>query len=137
MPTFEIHLTTKGPNDVVVISEQVAEKIHDSGVQEGIGLVFNPGATGAITTIEPERGAVNDFRRLLEQLVPQNADYEHNLAYGDGNGFSHVRAALIGPSLSFPIVDGKPVLGRWQDIIFVECDNRPRDRHIVLNVVEG
>jgi secondary thiamine-phosphate synthase enzyme len=94
--------------------------------------VFTPSSTSAITTIEYESGALDDLRRLLERLAPSDADYRHNLAWGDGNGHAHLRAALLGPSLSVPVTDGRLALGTWQQILFIDFDVRPRQRRIVL-----
>ena len=120
--------------DVTDLTPEVGRVVEESGVHEGQALVFTPGSTAAITTIEFESGAVNDFKRLFEQLAPRDGEYEHNLRWGDGNGYSHVRAALLGPSLHVPVAAGQLVLGTWQQIILCDFDNRPRRRRFVVQV---
>ncbi len=132
---YEIRISTRGSNDIIDITERVVERVRESGIKEGIGCIQLPGSTGAITTIEYEPGLINDLIKAIERLVPRNIPYEHDRAWGDGNGFSHVRSALLGTSFSFPIADGKPVLGTWQQIVFIECDNRPRNRRLILTLV--
>jgi secondary thiamine-phosphate synthase enzyme len=117
------------------ISPEVAELVRNAGVNTGMVTVHLPGSTGTITTIEYERGALADLRRALDQIAPPTLDYEHNAAYGDGNGFSHVRSALMGTSISVPIVDGELQLGTWQEILLVNLDNRRRTRDVVAVVV--
>jgi secondary thiamine-phosphate synthase enzyme len=109
--------------------------VRQSGINSGIVTVFCPGATGAVTTIEFEEGAVRDFKRLFDEIAAPDRSYAHNTLAGDRNGHSHVRAALLGPSLTVPFVDGKLILGTWQEIIFVDFDNRPRQRSIVLQIM--
>ncbi|BAT71086.1 conserved hypothetical protein [Thermosulfidibacter takaii ABI70S6] len=132
---YEINLKTKGTNHVIDITPHITEKVQHSGISNGIGCVIIPGSTGAITTIEYEPGVINDLIRAIERMAPRNIPYEHDKAWHDGNGFSHVRSALIGTSFSFPIQNGRPVLGTWQQIVFIECDNRPRNRRLILTVV--
>ncbi len=137
MPVFsgEIQLNTQGDAEVVDITERVREELEHSGMLSGIGLVFVPGATGGVTTLEYEPGCVSDLRRLFDELAPPGRHYAHEQAYHDGNGHSHLRAALLGPSLSFPFAEGKLALGTWQQIVFVDFDNRPRARRIVVQFV--
>ncbi|HUO76071.1 MAG TPA: secondary thiamine-phosphate synthase enzyme YjbQ, partial [Thermodesulfovibrionales bacterium] len=104
-------------------------------VVNGLVTVFCQGSTGTITTIEFEPGVIQDLKKTLEKIVPSNIPYEHDKAWGDGNGFSHVRAALMKPSLSIPVVDGKMSLGMWQQIVFSDFDNRPRERKVVVQVI--
>jgi secondary thiamine-phosphate synthase enzyme len=130
-----IELCTRGDAQVVDITDQVREAIARSGLSDGIGCVFVPGATGAVTTIEYEPGCVADLQALFDRLAPPGRDYEHERRWGDGNGHSHLRAALLGPSLSFPFVQAAPSLGTWQQIVFVDFDNRPRTRKILLQLV--
>ena len=103
-----------------------------SGIQYGLVNVFCSGSTGGITTIEFESGVINDLKKAIEKIVPSNIPYEHDKRWGDGNGFSHVRAALMKPSLTIPIVKGKLTLGTWQQIVFMDFDNRGRDRKVVV-----
>ena len=117
------------------ISPEVEALVADAGVETGIVTVHLTGSTGAITTIEYERGALKDFRRLLDQIAPANEDYEHTQAYHDGNGFSHVRSSLLGTSISVPIIDGRLQLGTWQEILFINLDNRERTLEVVGVVV--
>lgn len=133
--TLSLSLNTRGEADVQDITDQVARNIMQSGLTNGTVTIFCPSATSALTTIEYESGAVSDLRRLFEEIVPQNREYAHNERWHDGNGHSHVRAALLGPSLTIPFVDGQLTLGTWQQIIYVDFDNRPRQRRLVLQLV--
>ena len=127
-----LSMSTKGYNDMIDVTEEVNAKLAESGIEDGIVILFVPGSTGGITTIEHESGLVEDFSAMMERLIPQEAHYHHDAKWGDGNGFSHVRAALLGPSLTVPISKGRLSLGTWQQIIFVDFDNRPRSRNIIL-----
>ena len=117
------------------ITEDVIKLVADSGVTTGVVVVNLTGSTGAITTIEYESGALQDLRRALDQIAPATEDYAHNARYGDGNGFSHVRSALLKTSLAIPVVDGKPALGTWQQVVVINLDNRAREREVVAVVV--
>ncbi|MBN1222104.1 MAG: YjbQ family protein [Candidatus Aminicenantes bacterium] len=127
-----LSFATKGYGHMIDVTEHVAEKLAESGMQDGLATVFVPGSTGGFTTIEHESGLVEDFSAMMERLIPQDAHYHHDARWGDGNGFSHVRAALLGPSLTVPFSRGRLSLGTWQQIIFVDFDNRPRSRNIIL-----
>ena len=129
-----LELQTAAGTDIHDLSSEVAALVADSGVTDGSVTLFVPGSTASLTTIEFESGALADFERVLEQLAPEDGDYEHNLRWGDGNGFSHVRAALLGPSLVVPIVSGRLVTGTWQQVILCDFDNRPRDRRVVVQI---
>lgn len=131
----KISLTTQGNSEIIDITGQVRDILKEKGISNGILTVFIPGSTGAITTIEYESGALEDMQNLLETIAPQNKNYKHNLRWGDGNGHSHLRSALLGPSLVVPIVDGSLTLGTWQQIVFIDCDNRPRQRSIEIQIV--
>lgn len=120
---------------MVDITDEVAAHLAESHVSSGLCNVFCPGSTGAITTIEYEEGLLADFPKAMERIAPANAEYEHHLRWGDGNGHSHVRASVIGPSLTVPVVDGKVTLGTWQQIVFIDFDNRPRSREIEVTLV--
>lgn len=133
--TYEITLSTKGLGDTHDITDQVAGSIEESGLKTGVATVFVPGSTAGVTTIEFEPGAVADLKAAFERMAPQGIRYAHNDRWGDGNGFSHVRAALLGPSVTVPFVDGKLVLGTWQQIVLVDFDNRPRKRRVVIQVM--
>jgi len=132
---MRLHFSTKGFNDIVDITDLVRKAVKESGINDGICLIFLSGSTGAVTTIEYEGGVVSDLLRALEMLAPMNDDYAHNKRWGDGNGYAHVRSALVKPSFMVPIEDGKPVLGKWQQIIFIDFDNKPRDRELIVKIV--
>jgi len=117
------------------VTEDVAAFVVSSGVRDGAVIVSLTGSTGAVTTIEYESGALADLRRALDRLAPATGDYAHNARWGDGNGFSHVRSALLKTSLSIPVVDGRLQLGTWQQIVVINLDNRPREREVVAVVV--
>jgi secondary thiamine-phosphate synthase enzyme len=133
--TDTIFLSTKGFTDVLDITDKVTAGVAKSGIQNGLVNVFCSGSTGSITTIEYESGVINDLKKAIEKIVPSNIPYEHDRRWGDGNGFSHVRAALLKPSLTIPIIKGKMALGTWQQIVFLDFDNRSRDRKIVVQVM--
>jgi len=117
------------------VTGEVAQFVSQSGIETGIAVIQLVGSTGAITTIEYETGALADLRRALDVLAPVDADYEHNARWGDGNGFSHVRSALLKTSISVPVVDGQLTLGTWQQIVAINLDNRSRSRDVVVVVV--
>ncbi|MFC1561706.1 secondary thiamine-phosphate synthase enzyme YjbQ [candidate division KSB1 bacterium] len=129
-----ITLTTQGNADIIDITQNVWDIITRNDVKDGLVTLFVPGSTGALTSIEYEPGAVSDLRAFLDEIIPPDKNYRHNLAWGDGNGHSHLRAALLGPSLSIPVVDTAMTLGTWQQIIFIDCDNRPRSRTIIVQI---
>ncbi len=131
----KILLDTKGFSDCHDITPDVERAVGESGIRNGLVTVMVPGSTAAVTTIEFESGAVSDLKRALERLAPTDIEYAHNLRWGDGNGFSHVRAALMRPSLGVPVVDGKLCLGTWQQLILLDFDNRPRSRSILIQVM--
>jgi secondary thiamine-phosphate synthase enzyme len=133
--TRRIGVATKDQGDTHDLTERVAAAVSGSGIVSGIATVFVVGSTAAITTIEYEPGAVSDFNGLMEELAPREAEYRHHLRWGDDNGSSHVRAALLGPSLVIPFVDGALALGTWQQIVLVEFDTRPRRREVVVQLV--
>jgi len=109
--------------------------VRESGIAEGIVTVLVPGSTAGITTIEFESGALRDLRRAIERLAPENIPYDHDARWGDGNGFAHVRSALLGPSLSVPLSRGELQLGTWQQIVLADFDNRPREREVLVHIV--
>jgi secondary thiamine-phosphate synthase enzyme len=133
--TESIRFSTRGHGQVVDITEEVARKVVESNVRAGTLTIFTPSATSALTTIEYESGAVADLQSLFDRIVPQDIEYRHNLRWGDGNGHSHVRAALLGASLAVPFVDSRLTLGTWQQIVFVDFDVRPHDRKLVLQIM--
>ncbi|MDH4240253.1 MAG: secondary thiamine-phosphate synthase enzyme YjbQ [Phycisphaerae bacterium] len=134
--TETIEVRTKGNCDVVNITEQVSEVVAKSGVSEATVTVFNVGSTAGITTTEYEPGLVNyDIAALFEKIAPANGRYEHEETWHDDNGHAHVRATLLGPSLSVPVVDGRLTLGTWQQIILVDFDTRARTRTIICQII--
>lgn len=133
--TEHIELRTHGEADVTDITDQIRSAIATSGLRDGIACIFAPGSTGGLTTIEFEPGCIADLQGLFDRIAPRALEYEHQKRWGDGNGHSHVRAALLGPSLSVPFVEGEPTLGTWQQIIFVDFDNRSRSRRLVVQMV--
>ena len=133
--THTISLKTKGFTDIIDITGQVTSVLNDSKIGEGLVTVFCTGSTGAVTTIEYESGVINDLEKAIEKIAPSTIPYEHDKRWGDGNGFSHVRAALMKPSLSIPVIKGKLSLGTWQQIVFIDFDNRPRQRSLIVQVI--
>ncbi len=131
---FYFSLKTSGNTDVIDITTRVLKKVTESGITEGQLLLFVPGSTASITTIEYESGVVQDLKEAVERLAPEGIFYRHDARWGDGNGYAHVRAALLGPSLTVPLMDGHLVLGTWQQIVLVDFDNRPRDRKILVHI---
>ncbi len=132
--TTTIKLKTRGHCDIRNITDDVSGVLAESSLREGTVCVFVPGATGALTTLEYEKGMISDFHKLFDQLAPEHGPYEHDKDHPMGNGHSHVRAGLLGPSLVIPFKDGVMLLGVWQKIAFVDFDNRPRVREIVVQV---
>ena len=133
--TETISLGTRGRTDIIDITEQVSSKVAGSGISSGIITLFVSGSTAGLTTIEYESGLVSDFKALWDRIAPENLRYEHNERWGDGNGYSHVRASLLGCSLTVPFARKKLLLGTWQQIILVDFDNRARERRIVVQVI--
>jgi secondary thiamine-phosphate synthase enzyme len=133
--TKYLDLTTRGNAHMLDITSNVSGAVKESGLQNGTVTIFCPSATSALTTIEYESGCLSDLARLFDEVAAADRHYAHNARWGDGNGHSHVRAALLGPSLTVPFVDGRLTLGTWQQIIFVDFDNRPRQRRLVAQVM--
>jgi secondary thiamine-phosphate synthase enzyme len=133
--TKNIQIKSKSENDIIDITDQVSKIVKESKVENGAVIVFVVGSTAAITTIEYEPGLQKDFPEMLSRLVPKEIEYAHDNTWHDGNGHSHVRASLIGPSLAIPIIEGRLMLGAWQQIVLVEMDTRPRERKIILQVL--
>jgi len=133
--TGSIEFSSNGDADMIKITEEVADAVRQTGLSDGTATLFVPGATGALTTLEYEPGVVEDVQRALDVVAPADRVYRHNVNLGDGNGHSHVRAGLVGPSLVIPFVDGRLTLGRYQDIVFCDFDARPRERTIVVQVM--
>jgi secondary thiamine-phosphate synthase enzyme len=133
--TGEIDLHTRGDGDIHDITARVEQFVLDSQLKSGTVTVFVNGSTAGVTTIEFEPGLVADFQRLWERLAPKNMPYDHNERWGDGNGYAHVRASLLGASLTVPFSDRRMLLGTWQQIILVDFDNRPRQRTVIVQVM--
>ena len=131
----ELRFSTQGDGDVIDLTEGVLEVVRSSGVEDGAVSVFVPGSTAAITAMEYERGGVHDLRETLDRLVPQQGDYEHNRLNADTNSHAHIRAAIVGPSETVPVRDGRLELGTWQQLVLVDFDDRPRQRTVLVNVV--
>jgi secondary thiamine-phosphate synthase enzyme len=130
-----IEFSTNGGADIVDVTDQVAQVVAVSELSGGIVTLFTPSATSGLTTIEYESGCISDLRRLFDEIVNPQRHYDHNARWGDGNGHSHVRAALLGPSLTVPFVNGRLTLGTWQQIIFIDFDNRARRRRLVVQIM--
>jgi secondary thiamine-phosphate synthase enzyme len=133
--TSSFRVRTSGQGDAHDITDDVRRAIVEGGLRNGIVTVFIVGSTAGITTIEFEPGAIADLNRLFDRLAPRGADYRHHLRWGDDNGSSHVRAALLGPSITVPLTDGAPALGTWQQIMLLEFDTRAREREVIVQIV--
>ncbi len=133
--TESFTLSAKGFCDIFDITGKVVDVVANTDVVNGMVTVFCPGSTCAVTTIEYEAGVLRDLRRVIEEIVPQGREYEHDKLWGDGNGFSHVRAALLKPSLVIPLAGKRLALGRWQQVVFLDFDNRERRRDILVQVI--
>jgi len=133
--TFSLSLNTRGDADIHDITDTIARQVAKSGLNDGTVTVFCPSSTSALTTIEHENGALSDLKRLFDEIIPANREYAHNARWHDGNGHSHIRASLLGPSLTIPFVEGQLTLGTWQQVIYVDFDNKPRRRELVLQLI--
>lgn len=133
--TQSLALTTRGNSDCQDITERISRAVAESGMNAGTITVFCPSSTSAVTTIEFEAGAISDMRRLFDELIPPSREYAHNARWGDGNGHSHVRAALLGPSLTIPFIEGALTLGTWQQVIHIDFDVRARQRELILQLI--
>ncbi|MDF1500631.1 MAG: secondary thiamine-phosphate synthase enzyme YjbQ [Anaerolineales bacterium] len=133
--TGTVELKTQGQTDMHDITQQVADLVTASKIEQGLATVFAASATSGITTIEYESGALEDLRQALDEIAPANREYKHNLRWRDGNGHSHLRSALMGPSLTIPILNNQLTLGTWQQILYIDFDVRPRDRSLIVNVL--
>lgn len=133
--TKSFSIKTKGDTDILDITHQVGKALKETQLKNGILTVFVPGSTAGITTTEYEPGLLQDLPATFEKLVPKTAEYKHNLTWGDGNGYAHVRAALLKSFFTVPFVEGEMILGTWQQIILVDFDNRRRQREIVVQII--
>lgn len=132
--TYEIQRQTTADTDILDLTGEVAQKVSHSGVQQGQVLVFTPGSTAAVTTIEYESGVVRDLKEAIERLAPLSMHYHHDARWGDGNGYSHVRSALVGGSFTVPVLKGRLVLGTWQQVVLLDFDNHGRSRRIIVQI---
>lgn len=130
-----IKLQTKGRDHVIDITGEVEESLSKSEIKNGVLTVFIHGSTASVTTIEYEPGLVKDIKAFDEKIIPSNVSYAHDLTWGDANGYAHLRASLIGPSLTIPVVSGSMTLGTWQQIIVIDHDNRPRSREVYVQII--
>ena len=130
-----INLNTKGNADILNITDQVSLVLEESDLKDGVVTIFTPSSTSGLTTIEYESGCLSDLRRLFDEIIDPNRHFAHNARWGDGNGHSHVRAALLGASFSVPFTNSRMTLGTWQQIIFVDFDNRSRRRELVVHLI--
>lgn len=133
--TREISVGSKGFNDIIDITGRVEGAVVASRLSEGLVSVFVPGSTAGVTTVEYESGLVQDLKEFFEKLAPSSKVYNHDERWGDGNGYAHVRASLLGSGKTFPFSDGRLTLGTWQQIILIDFDNRPRSRKIILKII--
>ena len=131
----QLSIHTKGEGDIQDITRQVHKAVAETKLKNGTVTVFVTGSTGALTTIEYEPGLLADLPKILERIAPKGLSYEHEKRWHDGNGHSHVRASLIGPSITIPFINGRLTLGTWQQIVFLELDVRSRARNIVLQII--
>jgi secondary thiamine-phosphate synthase enzyme len=130
-----VRLQTRGNGHIIDITDGVRSELRASGLKSGIVTLFTASSTSALTTIEYESGVVHDLQQLFDRIAPPDMDYRHNLRWGDGNGHAHARHALLGPSLTIPFVEGQMTLGTWQQIVFLDFDNRARSRSVVVQIM--
>ncbi|HWQ19167.1 MAG TPA: secondary thiamine-phosphate synthase enzyme YjbQ [Methanotrichaceae archaeon] len=133
--TRYLEFETEGNADIIDITEETSNAVRESGANSGAAIIFVPGATGAVTTIEHEPGLVEDLKAALERWAPMEMKYAHDQRWGDGNGHAHIRASLLGPSLAIPFDGHELMLGTWQQIIFIDMDNRPRKRRVIVQII--
>ena len=133
--TDEIKFHANGYCDIINLTDEISGKVLSSGINSGIVTIFTPSATTALTTIEFEPGLIKDMPEFFEKILPSDRPYHHDLTWHDGNGFSHMRSALMGPGITVPFVAGKLTLGTWQNIVFLDFDNRKRERRVVLQII--
>jgi secondary thiamine-phosphate synthase enzyme len=131
-----LKVSTRGFADIIDITSEVQEVLAAAAVKEGIVCIFVSGSTAGITTMEYEAGLIEDLKRTFERMAPQDGEYAHNRKWGDGNGFSHVRASLLGPSLCIPVENGRLALGTWQQVVLIDFDNRPRTREVLIKAIK-
>jgi len=133
--TRKIHFSTQGNSEIINLTNTVKKYLKGTNLNSGLVNLFIPGATGGLTTMEYEPGLIDDLRKTFERIAPEETEYSHNLTHKDKNAHSHIRASLVGPSLSIPFEDSALQLGKWQQIVFIDFDNRPRKRKIILQII--
>ena len=134
MHTGHLRFSTEGDGDVIDLTQGLASVVAQSGVANGVVSVFVPGSTAAVTTMEYEPGGVQDLKQMLDRLIPREGDYEHNRLNHDSNSHAHMRAAIVGPSETIPVVAGEPRMGTWQQVVLIDFDDRPRSRTVIVSV---
>ena len=133
--TDQIKISTKGHSDIIDLTGAINKKLISSGIKDGIVNINVCGSTAALTTVEFESGLIKDLKELFEKLIPEGKRYHHDDAWGDGNGYAHLRSSLVGTSLSMPFNNGQLILGTWQQVVFIDFDNRVRDRNLILQIL--
>ncbi|HEY5731457.1 MAG TPA: secondary thiamine-phosphate synthase enzyme YjbQ [Anaerolineales bacterium] len=133
--SLSLELQTNGNADIHDLTSSVQQAVQQSNLSDGTVTIFCPSATSGLTTLEYESGCIQDLHRLFDEIISANRDYAHNARWGDGNGHSHIRAALLGPSLTIPFIEKRLTLGTWQQIIYIDFDTRPRKRSLVLQLI--
>ena len=133
--TKYLKIRSNGPNDMLDITKDVQGSVDESGIKDGIVLVFCPGSTGALSTVEFEPGLMEDVPEMLNKIAPYGKDYKHHATWHDDNGSGHLKSTLLGPDLTVPLIGGTVVTGTWQQIVFIECDTRARDRELIVQIM--
>jgi len=133
--TREMHFSTQGNSDIINLTDTVKKYLKGTNLNSGLVNLFIPGATGGLTTMEYEPGLIADVQQTFQRIAPEETEYLHNLTHEDKNAHSHIRASLVGPSLSIPFEDATLQLGEWQQIVFIDFDNRPRQRKVLLQII--
>ena len=131
----QITVKTTDRTDIIDLTPKVGQKVTEGPIHYGAVILFIPGSTAALTTIEYESGVINDLKKAIERMAPEEMYYEHNERWGDGNGYSHVRSALLGPSLHIPVLNKRLALGTWQQIVLLDFDNRARERRVIIQIM--
>ena len=130
-----MRINTNGDCDIIDITSEIARAVTSSNISNGIATIFISGSTAGVTTIEYEPGLITDLKAMWERVIPKTIQYQHDRAWGDGNGHSHIRSSLLGPSLIIPFINKRLALGTWQQIVIVDFDNRPRSREIITQMI--
>ena len=135
LATRKIRFSTQGNSEVIDLTNTVKKYLKGANLNSGLVNLFIPGATGGLTTMEYEPGLIDDFQQAFQRIAPEETEYSHNLTHEDKNAHSHIRASLVGPSLSIPFENAALQLGKWQQIVFIDFDNRPREREVILQII--